>query len=114
MQAGLGENLIACLRPEYVNDLIILGANPNSTNIMANSNLKCYLSCVATKMGMYDKTTGWNVDYIVEHSDEKGDSVRADVEKCIEQYSKVTDECEMIAQVILCLETPKANVPSTS
>lgn len=99
----MGEIFVACLKPEHLNDFMKVHSDPNSD--LLNKHLKCYVGCMLEKIGFYNKSTGWNVDYIVEQFGLHGheEEVRAGLNECAEKYSDLPGECESEFQINECL-----------
>lgn len=77
----------------------------NSTEAITNNSIRCYVSCISTKLGLYDKATGWSADAIEARFVHVGDraELRSGVDTCIERYGQLPDECEAAVRVHECL-----------
>lgn len=110
MEVGMSENLITCLKPEH--------QNPDSgLSDFIENHMKCFIHCVSTKMGFYDRSTGWNKDLIVDrygNADHMNmTEIRSDVERCIENFGKLPDECESTTLVHDCFNSLKKKYGSS-
>lgn len=110
---------IETYRPDCVKSLSIpeeLVNKYKKFDFPADDKTKCYISCILKKMGLFNETTGFNVDNAVKQlgQGKNETEVRAAVVKCADKNEQKSSACEWAYRGFTCFKTAHLELVQSS
>jgi len=110
---------IATYRPECASSLNIsenLVNEYKKWNFPNDEKTRCYIRCIFKKMGLFDDTTGFNIDRLVKQlgQNRNESEVRPEVVKCADKNPNKDDACIWAFRGFNCFKAAHLSLIQTS